>query len=373
MKSVIVVGPDHQNTLGVIRAVGKEGYTVDLIIYGDSKQKCKCKESNYLNGRFIKCSENEDELVKSILQLVGKNTDIPVIPTSDFAAMCIDKNHAILEKNCVLPSISGKGGAICKYMDKYEQKKLADQFKLKMAKTLRIDLANANIEDISDIPLPCVLKPVVSAVGLKSDIRFANNRNEFINSVKKYKDKGYSEVLVQEFIKKDYEVCIFGCLTRNSREFFCGALKKIRYSPSGDGASLSYAQFIDVDENYKKIISVLKTLCYDGLFDIEIFVVGNELYLNEINFRNSGNAWAVVNRGINIPIIWIKDALNEKYNQTLHYIGDNSYFMNETADLKNVLKRNISLFQWIHDLFKTKTFNKFWRKDIKGSLAWYRR
>ena len=84
-------------------------------------------------------------------------------------------------------------------------------------------------------------------------------------------------------------------------------MKKIRYSPVGDGASLSFARFIEVDGRYKEIISLLKNIGYDGLFDIEVFVVGESLYLNEINFRNSGNAWAIVNVGINAPVIWIKD------------------------------------------------------------------
>lgn len=75
----------------------------------------------------------------------------------------------------------------------------------------------------------------------------------------------------------------------------------------GDGASLSFARFIEVDGRYKEIISLLKNIGYDGLFDIEVFVVGESLYLNEINFRNSGNAWAIVNVGINAPVIWIKD------------------------------------------------------------------
>ena len=45
MRSVIIVGPDHQNTLGVIRAVGKEGYLVNLLIYSDGQHECKCKFS----------------------------------------------------------------------------------------------------------------------------------------------------------------------------------------------------------------------------------------------------------------------------------------------------------------------------------------
>ena len=373
MKSVIIVGSDHQNTLGVIRAIGKEGYLVNLIIYSNGKKRCKCKASHFVNGKYINCIEDEELIVKNILKLANEsNYKIPVIPTSDYAAMCIDVNYSRLSEKCILPSIKEKEGLIYEYMDKYIQKNIADKYDIKMAKTIKLALP-VN-KDNFNIVYPCVLKPVISAKGLKSDIIFVNNENELCNALDGYYKKGYKEVLIQEFISKDYEVCIFGCLTRGSKEFYCGALKKIRYSPVGDGASLSYAQFIKVDDRYKKVISLLKEIGYNGLFDIEIFSVGDLLYLNEINFRNSGNTWAIVNRGINAPVIWVKDCFKEQISVSQkHYIEDNSFFMNETADLRNVLKRKVDIFRWIVDLFKTRSFNKFWIKDIRGSLVWYRR
>lgn len=372
MKNVIVVGPDHQNTLGVIRAVGKEGFLVNLIIYSDGQHECKCRYSRFLSGQYIHCAEIEIEIVSSILQLTVEKEKTPVIPTSDFAAMCIDNNYNILIEKCFLPSINGIGGKIKEYMDKFTQKQLADKFDIKMAKTIKTFLPAPR--EKMNIDYPCILKPVISAIGLKSDIVLANNEKEFEEHLNYYYKKGYEEVLIQEFIKKDYEVCIFGCLTHGGREIYCGALKKIRYSPTGDGASLSFAQFVPVDEKLKKILNVLQKIKYDGLFDVEVFVVGDELYLNEINFRNSGNTWSVVNRGINTPVIWIMDRLGNNVDEsTKHYIDDGSFFMNETADLRNVVKRNINFFQWCSDLLRTKSFNKFWIQDIRGSLVWYRR
>lgn len=375
MRSVIIVGPDHQNTLGVIRAVGKEGYLVNLLIYSDGQHECKCKFSSFVKGQYINCPESEKVVVENILKMARKGQyKIPVIPTSDFAAMCIDKNYQLLNlsQKLILPSIRDREGMIFEYMDKYAQKKLAEEYDIKMAKTLKIKLPYSS--GVTDIGYPCVLKPVVSAKGLKSDIIFANNFKEFQNALLNYYNKGYCEVLVQEFINKDFEVCVFGCITKNSREFYCGALRKIRYSPVGDGASLSFGQFTEVDERYKKIINLLKDIGYNGLFDIEMFAVGDLLYLNEINFRNSGNGWAIVNCGINAPVIWIKDRLGERINcSQKHYIDDNSFFMNETADLRNVMKKRVNIFRWGIDLFRTKSFNKFWKKDIKGSLVWYRR
>ena len=66
MRSVIIVGPDHQNTLGVIRAVGKEGYLVNLLIYSDGQHECKCKFSSFVKGQYINCPESEKVVVENI-------------------------------------------------------------------------------------------------------------------------------------------------------------------------------------------------------------------------------------------------------------------------------------------------------------------
>ena len=48
----------------------------------------------------------------------------------------IDKNYNILIEKCFISSINGIGGKICEYMDKFNQKLLADTFGIKMAKTI---------------------------------------------------------------------------------------------------------------------------------------------------------------------------------------------------------------------------------------------
>ena len=61
----------------------------------------------------------------------------------------------------------------------------------------------------------------------------------------------------------------------------------------------------------------------------------------------------------------------EKIKKQHKTIEDGSFFMNETADLKNVLKGKLNIFVWIKDLLKAKSFNKFWIHDIQGSIIWY--
>lgn len=73
---------------------------------------------------IAKNEEEEEELVKQILLFHTIDDKPVIIPTSDFAAYCIDYHYDLLCKGFRLPSINKKQGQIVQYMDKYEQKKL---------------------------------------------------------------------------------------------------------------------------------------------------------------------------------------------------------------------------------------------------------
>lgn len=92
---------------------------MNLLIYSDEQYKCKCKSSFFVKGQYINCLENEELFVENILKMVKKGQNkIPVIPTSDFATMCIDKNYEFLSKKLLLPSIHECQGEIFEYKDK---------------------------------------------------------------------------------------------------------------------------------------------------------------------------------------------------------------------------------------------------------------
>jgi len=42
---------------------------------------------------------------------------------------------------------------------------------------------------------------------------------------------------------------------------------------------------------------------YSGNIDIELFLINDELYLNEVNFRNSGDVYACFNNKVYYPLI----------------------------------------------------------------------
>lgn len=371
---VVIIGGDHQNTLGVIRALGANGYITDVIIHGIAKKRPLCFHSKFCTGQKLVVSESELDLIRTLFLL--ENTGTAVVPTSDFAQYCIDKHYNDLKRSFILPSIGCQQGQICKYMDKLEQVQLAQGAHIRMAKSAAFYLSDVTESDIetciSTVGFPCILKPQVSAQGSKSDISLAKNEAEFKEQLQSFVQKGYMQILVQEYIQKSYELCTFGCITRNTGTAHYGTLKKIRYYPYKDGASLSYACFVENNPRILQVIEFLKKIGYNGLFDFEMFAVGNDFILNEINFRNSGNSWALIQNGLNAPAIWVDDVYGISCLKTdTVFARPDCYFMNETSDIHYVLDKKISFKNWLYQLNRVSAFNKFDKDDIRGTLPWY--
>lgn len=374
---VLIVGSDHQNTLGVIRALASYGVTVSVLIHTKSNSdRVRCFKSRFLNGRRIIAVPDKEAILNAIREYIPMHSNglIPVIPTNDFTAYCIDDHFDELSNRFVLPSIGNKEGEIAKMMDKHYLNEIVGKHGILVAKSTIVECKNdIELSLPFDKKYPCVLKPIVSAFGKKSDIFIVHSLEQLRESIRYYREAGYERIMVQEYIDKDYELCTFGCITANTREAYFGTLKKIRYYPYSRGASLSYAQFVNAPYAVQQILEFLININFNGLFDFETFVCGEKVYLNEINFRNSGNTWAIVKSGVNAPLAWTLDSLGLTVPFKNHIVDNDSFFMNETSDLHYLFDRKISPFSWLRDLSKVKAFNKFWIRDIAGSLEWYRK
>ena len=112
-------------------------------------------------------------------------------------------------------------------MDKFHQKELADKYSILTADSVVIDLSSEKNEDyLTNLTYPRVLKPIVSANGSKDDITIVLNQSELQTAIIRLKEKGYEQILLQQYIKKDFEVCVCGCITENSKKIHFGAFKK---------------------------------------------------------------------------------------------------------------------------------------------------
>lgn len=362
---IIVIGGTHHNMLGVVRSLGIKGIKTTAIIT-DRKRYSFVAKSKYINKAIIVEENKRDVLGALISETSNLDKKAIIVPTSDFAAELIDESYDKLKEYCILPSINKKQGELAKCMNKYNQFELAQKYGIKTAKSY---VANMREKEIS-LPFKAdkyILKPVVSADGVKSDIRIC--KEDEINALLvEFKNKGYSRVLVQEYLNIDAEWALVGCI-HSGEIIIPGIMKKKRIYPLGRG-STSYARIEKTpeDEVIEKIKEMLIDLKYSGIFDIDIFVKNNKLYLNEINFRNGANTFAYCKDNIFLIYLWIRMVLGLSIKDFRKTISGDFSFIDERSEFRHLVERNISIREYLRTKHRAKARLLHYKKDIRPSI-----
>lgn len=368
MNNVIIFGGDHYNSLGVARVFGVNGIKPCgiLVVPKGSEKLCYARFSKY--WKQVWTVENEQEGIHLLLTLKTSEKQV-VIPTSDKAETEIDKNLSSLRDYYYLPNINDTESAVQILMDKFEQNKWANKIGLKTAKTW-IHALDAPLPE--NLTFPCILKPVASSEGDKRDICKCSNTQDLHNALDNLRQKQYKRILIQEFLKKDYEMELWGCIPKNSKKIPYLLSKHLREWPVV-GGSVSCHQFLldaEIRKKSEEILYSIKDNGYTGNIDIELFMIQGEVYLNEVNFRNSGDVYACFHNKVFYPLIWYLDILGEDVSTLNSEYSDKYYAMNEITDFKQVLAKNISLKEWSHYLFNCKDFAFYFSSDMKPAIVY---
>lgn len=365
---VIIIGGEHHNGLGLARILGLNGIRVHAYVIGDIK-KSFLRLSKYVEDCRVFPSEAcaLDDIKRRFDTLQNRYF---IIPYSDTAALSLDLRLDEFS-DFFVPSINKEKGRIAKMMDKVEQYNFAKEHNIKMAETL-VYYFNKDQNDIGKMKYPCIVKPVISAEGHKRDITICYSKEELENTLRVLKQKKYSRVLIQEFLKIDYEIDVFGCILKSS-PFICQIpTKTIRSWPISGGTN-SYSQII-TDEiilhKCKKIISAIKDQGFYGLFDVELFVIGEDIVLNEINYRNSGDVYMGINQRYYYPYAWTQDCMGQEYS-ILPNPNRTDFTITECADIRNVMIHEITFFKWIKECFKCRDYALFMKNDLKPAFSRY--
>jgi predicted ATP-grasp superfamily ATP-dependent carboligase len=366
---VIVLGGDHHNTLAAIRCFGKYSYDMKVgILAFDGSNHCRVAGSKYaLNSCTVLRDETKTHewLLNEGKQLSEKGF---IIPCSDMAALIIDKYYNALDQFYFVPGFHGAPGKVITLMDKFEQKKFADANGIKMAKTWEI---NVNDNEISSIDTyPCILKPQISAFGSKADIRVVQNESELLEVMLAYKEAGYRSVLCQQFLSKLYEACAYGYIPQGDAEPQGLIIRKIH---ENHGGSTAFAQIIkdeSIDSEVKKISSLLQSDGYNGLYDYEFFICEDGIYLNEINFRQSGNGYVTVNLGCPSPVDWACSHINIPTESIRDFSGQ--YHMDDVGELIAVRHRELKVWTFVRELLQSHNCAVLNLHDIKGTISYYK-
>ena len=375
MNKVIIVGGDHYNALGIVRCFGINGIKPYGILTTNSKKEKDnfCYSSKYWEQYWFALSDDE---ALEILKSYFSNEDVkPVlVPSSDGMALLIDLHLDELSEHFICPSINRKQGEIAKLMDKSHQVEWAKQLGIRTAKTWCVNL-NVSLEHFyNEVFFPCIAKPVISSEGQKTDITKCENLDDLRKCMKEIQSKGYHRILVQEFLKKDYEAELFGCIGEHSDKIPYLFSKHVREWPPV-GGSVSYHKFLKTPElisQAERLLRKIKEYGYVGNIDIELFVIKGELVLNEVNFRNSGDVYACFQHKVYYPYFSYLDMIGcDTSSLNVDYTTDKCA-MNETTDFRHVLFGDLSLKEWLRYKRMCGDYAYYFKGDMKPAWKKYR-
>ena len=366
-KKVIAIGADHYNTLWLVRSLGMAGfYPIAVIINNHHRSfvgaSRYCKECYIINS-----NENAIKLLMT-LQLENK---APIIASSDSVAEILDVNFDYLSSKYVLHNCEGKGGRISFWMDKARMLEAANKSGLTTPFSISLNL-NKAIE-MDKIPFPCLIKPEVSAFATKNSFRVCNNQEDLCSSILTIKEE-CSEVVLQEYVQKDFEYLVYGVRTMEDEIILPGGLRKVHLCNSLNNMGMMSYSYISSEipkqlGDFDGIKTFLKNIDYHGVFSMEFMITKDKAFFLEINLRNDGTVYCTTQAGVNMPALWVASVYGlDSSDMSRTFKRDRTYGMNETNYVKYTLHSQ-SIIKTLCELSKVKAFSLIKWNDLKPIAA----
>lgn len=326
---VVVLGRNYVSLLGMIRAAGESDCEVNVVkTVRKLPQKSSIKEiikkiiygkpiesqSKYVKKYLYAIEPNREKLVELLLSEFSNNKKekLILIPTDDFTASTIDMYQDKLEDVFLFPSISRKKGEVVRMMNKGIQKRLASENGLNVAKGYIVNYNDEKYEIPEGIDYPIFTKPQISFKGDKTLMKKCNNEVELVNLLNYAIEKYKCPILIEQYVEIEKEYGVLGC-SYNGEVIIPGIITKIKSGNGGHkgvtllGETSSFEGREELCEQLKKFI---KTIGFNGLFDIDIYESKGKIYFNELNLRFGAGGYGITKSGVNLPQIFIHKLLN---------------------------------------------------------------
>ncbi len=363
----LVIGGDHQNTLGVIEALGQKDVCSYVIILGHVQSSFVLKSKYVVEGWI--CQEERDVVscIQSHFKEEGKKA--VTIACCDDAANILDANYEQIKHLLVIPTVK-EAGTLILWTNKEKMTEAAKSLGITIPSSWLI--SDTTIPE--DITYPCVIKPITSVKHGKAGFAKCVNRDE-LQACLDAKKAG-EPVQVQQFIEKDFEFQFIGCSLKSGEEVIIPGRTHIE-STTGFN-NLVFLRYDRNDSTFDKTVEdskrFVKETGYSGLFSIE-FMRGKDGkdYFLEMNFRNDGNGISVTSSGTNLPFIWYLYASGGGYQTEIaSSTVKTTYMMPEFSFLMSVLNEEVPFKEWLADKRKTTCYLTRFEGDMEPYKAYMR-
>lgn len=351
---VIVIGNDHYNTYGIIRSLGEKNIFCDAVIMNCNRRNSYVLRSKYIRNGYSCWSFEE---VLTILKGYDGTNNL-IICCSDEAEEFVVSHYQVLSKNFILPLCENPEDTI-RLMNKDFIGELARHYGITTPATWQV--IDHHIPE--GVTYPCITKPITSTSGHKSDIVVCRNKKE-LSEVVENKAR-CTDFVVQQYIEFEMEVSILGVVLADGEVVLSGCIDKLRTCMIG---TTSFGVMVDnsfLGENVPKLIAMMKSTGYRGLFSAEFIIKEGVYYFLEVNFRSDGNIYVPTATGQNLPLLYWQ-SFNKGLGKVLSYNAYYPcYFMLDIEDFFALRKNNVSIRQWRKDLKRANVCLVYNKQDVQ--------
>lgn len=353
---VILFGSGNYNTLGVLHELAEAGITPHILSVGNPKDR--------KSGNIIGYSKYAEKIIQvetetdGIRWIEDNKDSFPagtiIYPTSDSVEQLLDLAYDMLSGHFKFPNAC-KAGAVSFLMDKHRQTDIAKNSGIRV-----LDSQYTNSPDFSfhNITYPCMVKPLNSTAGSKSDMRVCENEKEVREALTGGKET--HEFIVQQYIHNEADLLFLGVAMDNGEIWLPAVIIKPGVSPTGEYTHATVSTNVS---KYLPDIQTVKTfvrnLEYKGPFSIEFGLEKGIPYFFEINLRNDGTSHYPLSAGVNIAAAYISGIIPAETKVVEYDMID------EITDLKRVFNREISLGRWCKSFFNAGSYRYYRAGDTK--------
>lgn len=282
-----------------------------------------------------------------------------IIPSSDKAALTLEANANLLIPHYLFEY--SKSFPLSYTFYKENQVAFANECGFHVPKSW---ILNESFDIPKDIIYPCIIKPLVSCEGSKSDIKICNNQDELVYNLGHLEFT--KEAIIQQYIIRDFEISLIGCSLTDGECMLPAVEKKLTLFPKYVGLEcLSYMQKLENEQLMDCVKALIHKIGYVGLFSVEMMhcKADGHYYFTEINLRNDGAQPFMCKFGYNLPLNHVEDlcGLPLTPNQKEHP----GYYIWEGFHLASLKAGDITIKQWISELMKCRGFLLWQIKDLR--------
>lgn len=311
----------------------------------------------------VATTEQGIDVMMCILKQEKKTFKPIVICTSDVTIHAVDIRYYELNKYFIIPHAKQEQGEISRLMDKNHMRRFAKEVGFDLLNSINLDPGHFEESEIDMVRYPCLVKPTTSLEGTKRDIKVCCSRDELFATLKD-SSTNIHLVEIQDYIRKDVELLLMGCVLRSGEVVMPLYLSKIREDPKLDGNtawSKCTKEFPGFDVT--KVQRFFNLIGYYGIFSLEFLSKGHNHYFLEVNLRNDGNGYAPTYGGVNLPYIWAMDAAGEDVQMLKRQIEKDFYAQVETTDYAYLKCKPYMLIKWLYDTVNTECYLVANKKD----------